>query len=564
MLFFGSARRRFAGLARLVQYDRPMRLGHRIAVIVCLVMSWLPVRESDAAVHLEPVLAGLSSPVFVTSARDGSGRLFVVEQAGLVKVAASGSATPTVFLDIRSKVPSTGGEQGLLGLAFHPQYSSNRRFFVAYTRKGDGAIVVAEYRASPANANVADTAETPILTVAHPFTNHNGGMIAFGPDGFLYIGMGDGGGANDPGDRAQNLDELLGKILRIDVDHPNGSVPYSSPASNPFVGSAGRDEIFAYGLRNPWRFSFDRATGDLYVGDVGQGAREEVDVVVSGGNYGWRIREGFVCTTNDPDHCDDAGLLPPILDYKHNNGRCSITGGYVYRGALGTLPAGTYVYADYCTGEIFQFAGGVKSPLLDAGFFLPSFGEDEAGEIYVVDHGGAIHRLSGDAAPCSYALEPTGNSVSAAARAATAAVTTGPACAWSATSHVSWITVTPGAGTGSGTVRYSVAANSGPARIGTLTIGGQTLTVSQAASPLSCRPTIAPPIAFTSSGASGSISVSIDAGCTWTAVSNSPWITVTGGGGPGSGVVTYSIAPGRGFRTGSITIAGRVVTVLSF
>jgi hypothetical protein len=373
-----------------------MSLLARVIAAGLVLISSAVVGRAEAAgpVHLELVLSGLSEPVYVTSARDGSNRLFVVEQGGVIKVIQPGSTTPGVFLDIHLKVATAGGEQGLLGLAFHPEFSVNRRVFVDYTRKSDGAIVIAEYRASVADANVADPAETVILVVAHPFANHNGGMVDFGPDGFLYIGMGDGGSANDPGNRAQNVKKLLGKILRIDVDHANGAVPYSSPGANPFAGATpGRDEIFAYGFRNPWRFSFDRLTGELYVGDVGQNAREEIDLVTLGGNYGWRIREGAACTANDPAKCDAPGLLPPLLDYKHKHGRCSIIGGYVYRGSRDSLPAGTYVFADYCSGEIFQRVGAGRTLLLSSGFFIASFGEDEAGEIYVVDHGGAVYHL---------------------------------------------------------------------------------------------------------------------------------------------------------------------------
>ena len=225
-------------------------------------------------------LTVLSGPVFVGNAGDGTNRLFILEQGGAIRVLQLGSSTPTAFLDIHTKVIA-GGEQGLLGLAFHPQYASNGRFFVYYTRAGDGTIVIAEYKVS-ANPNVADPAETVLLTIPHPTnTNHNGGMLAFGPDGYLYIGVGDGGGANDVPNNAQNINLLLGKILRIDVSVP---LTYSSPPTNPFYGATpGRDEIFAYGMRNPWRFSFDRVTGAQWVADVGQGAREEVDTpIVSG------------------------------------------------------------------------------------------------------------------------------------------------------------------------------------------------------------------------------------------------------------------------------------------
>lgn len=354
----------------------------------------LGLSQAEAAIELVPVLEGLTSPLYVANARDGSNRLFIVEQGGRILVLQSGAAAPTVFLDITSKVLS-GSERGLLGLAFHPQLTSNRRFFVNYTRQPDGATVIAEYRVSASNSNVADHNESVLLTVQQPFVNHNGGMIEFGPDGFLYIGIGDGGSSNDPGNRAQNTEELLGKILRIDVDHPQSpSLPYSSPSTNPFFGPVlGRDEIFALGFRNPWRFSFDRGTGQLFVGDVGQGAREEVDIVTLGGNYGWRVFEGNRCTNLGPAPCNAGSFTPPIVEYDHTAGRCSITGGYVYRGSKSSLPAGGYVYADFCSGEILLLSNGAQSLLLDTGLNISSFGEDEAGEIYVVGLGGTVHRI---------------------------------------------------------------------------------------------------------------------------------------------------------------------------
>src|SRR5215510_113311 len=357
------------------------------------------VHSQASTIALEPVLSGLSSPLYVTSARDRSNRLFIVEQGGRIKVLEPGSSAPSVFLDITFRVLA-GGERGLLGLAFHPKFSTNRRFFVDYTRSPDGATVIAEYHASLAG-NVAETSETVLLVIPQPFANHNGGMIEFGPDGYLYIGMGDGGSANDPGNRAQDINELLGKILRIDVDHSDGINSYSSPSDNPFAGPVpGRDEIFALGLRNPWRFSFDRATGQLYVGDVGQGAWEEVDIVTLGGNYGWRITEGNHCNQAiNGGLCSTIGLIMPILEYGHTGGRCSIIGGYVYRGSKATLPIGTYVYGDYCSGEIFGLIGGSQRLLLDTNLNISSFGEDEAGEIYVVGLGGTVARLINPSAP---------------------------------------------------------------------------------------------------------------------------------------------------------------------
>jgi hypothetical protein len=341
------------------------------------------------AIYLQPRLQGLTSPVLVTHAGDGTNRLFVVELPGVIKVVAGSSASPSVFLDISDRVLD-GGERGLLGLAFHPQFASNDRLFVHYTREPDGASVIAEYLAAGTPAATQAT-ERVLLVVDQPFANHNGGSIAFGPDGHLYIGLGDGGSSNDPQNRAQNIDDLLGKILRIRVD---GAEPYEVPSDNPYAGSTpGRDEIYAIGLRNPFRFSFDRTTGALLVGDVGQGHREEIDLVSIGANLGWRVYEGTRCTGLGPS-CSTAGLTPPIVEYDHSLGRCSVTGGYAYRGSRGTLPAGTYVFADFCSGEIFAWWNGVMHVLLDTTLNVSSFGEDEAGELYVVGLGGTVHAIT--------------------------------------------------------------------------------------------------------------------------------------------------------------------------
>ena len=366
-------------------------IGFAIAIVCAIGASTISFAGSAALV---PVLTGLASPVLVTNARDGSHRLFVVERGGVIKVLQPGGNATSVFLDITSKVQS-GGERGLLGLTFHPRYGSNRRFFVHYTRREDGATVIAEYRADPGNPNVADLTETALLVIAQPFANHNGGMVEFGPDGFLYIGMGDGGSGDDPGRRAQDINQLLGKILRIDVDQASGEQAYSSPPSNPFFGSIpGADEIYAWGLRNPWRFSFDRGTGDLYAGDVGQNAVEEIDIIARGGNYGWRIWEGARCTENEPGLCTRYGFVLPVAEYGHTGGRCSVTGGYVYRGARSSLPAGAYVYGDFCSGEIFVLQNGTSSVALDTELGIASFGEDESGELYVVGLAGTIHRIA--------------------------------------------------------------------------------------------------------------------------------------------------------------------------
>jgi glucose/arabinose dehydrogenase len=362
----------------------------RIMLVALLLLGAVAGGEAAGVVRiaLEPVVtSGLSDPVFVTHAGDGSGRLFVVEQSGRLRIVAGGTLAPAPFLDISTRVLS-GGERGLLGLAFHPGYERNRRYFVNYTRRPDGATVIAEYHASAADPNVSARVERVLLVIDQPYSNHNGGMIAFGSDGFLYIGMGDGGSGGDPENRAQDRQELLGKMLRIDVNH---GAPYTIPPDNPFVGGGGRPEIWALGLRNPWRFSFDRRTHELWAGDVGQNAWEEIDIIRRGGNYGWRLMEGAHCY--NPALCDRKGLELPVAEYAHGGGRCSVTGGYVYRGAAIPRLNGMYVYGDYCSGEIFGLRGATRRVLLDTSLSIASFGEDEAGEVYVVDLGGGVWRL---------------------------------------------------------------------------------------------------------------------------------------------------------------------------
>ena len=364
-------------------------------------------------IRLQTFMTGLSRPVLIRGAGDGSKRLFIVQQSGIIKVVQPGSNTPTNFIDLNLKitVPVTGGdERGLLGLTFHPQFAANGKFYVNYTRAGDGATVIAEYKTAVGSPNQGDIAsERILLTIPQPFTNHNGGMIEFGPDGYLYIGMGDGGSANDPGNRAQNPAQLLGKMLRIDVNIPNGSpVPYLIPPTNPFVGAntvrcdgGGTtngntcQELWTIGMRNPFRWSFDRGgTRQLWAGDVGQDAIEEADIITGGANYGWRVYEGNTCTVNDPALCNPANFTPPVFQYGHTGGRCSIIGGYVYRGAKGSLPNGAYVYADYCTGEILIWNNNQQTVLIDTPRLISSFGEDEDGEIYVCYTNGQIDKIT--------------------------------------------------------------------------------------------------------------------------------------------------------------------------
>lgn len=350
-------------------------------------------------IRLRQVLISLNSPVYLTNAGDGSNRLFVVEQRGKIKVAQPGATSTTDFLDVSTLVSSTGGERGLLGLAFHPQYATNRRFFIFYTRELDGAVEIAEYQTSAANPNLANpTPIRVILTIAHQVANHNGGTILFGPDGFLYAGIGDGTGGNDAENNAQNLDRLLGKIIRIDIDTPVFQDPaYDIPPTNPYEGDTqGRDEIYASGFRNPYRFSFDRGgSHQLWVGDVGQEAIEEVNTVTLGGNYGWRVYEGTQCTGLDPSLCVPANYLPPVFEYASigDTPRCSVTGGHVYRGTLGTFTPGSYVYSDFCTGEILTWENGAQTVRLDTTALTTAIGEDESGELYVVSLGGTVHKL---------------------------------------------------------------------------------------------------------------------------------------------------------------------------
>jgi glucose/arabinose dehydrogenase len=348
---------------------------------------------------LTTVVTGLNSPVDLQLPNDNSGRLFVVEQPGTIRIIDNGALLPASFLDIQSKVTS-GGEMGLLGLAFHPSYSQNGRFFVNYDRTVAGQIqtVIAEYLASVGDPNLADpTSERILLTVDQPFENHKGGQLAFGPDGFLYIGLGDGGSGGDPFGNGQSLQTLLGKMLRIDVDNMDPGLQYAIPPDNPFVGNpSASGEIWAYGLRNPWRFSFERGATRLFCADVGQDAYEEVDLLQQGGNFGWNIMEGMHCF-NPPSGCNMSGLILPIAEYDHSEGE-AVIGGYVYKGsAIPSLP-GTYILGDYISGKIWGLTEGppgmwTRSELLSTGRSISSFGQDAAGELYVVDYSGSVLKL---------------------------------------------------------------------------------------------------------------------------------------------------------------------------
>ena len=339
------------------------------------------------------------SPLGVVDAGDGSGRLFVLSQEGQVWIVADGQRKEQPFLDISGQI-SSGGERGLLGLAFHANFPDDPRFFVDYTDE-QGDTVVSSWTVSSGGDTADAASERAILRVGQPFPNHNGGALQFGPDGFLYVSLGDGGSGGDPQGNGQNRDALLGKILRIDVDHPAGDKAYGIPADNPFATKAGaRPEIWVTGMRNPWRMSFDRATGDLWIGDVGQGAFEEIDVVRAGSgggqNFGWNTMEGFHCYRSNS--CDRDGLTLPVTEYTHE-GNCSVSGGYVYRGTAFPDLVGGYVFADYCSGRFWAVDArenevGEPSMVFDSGRSVSSFGEDAGGELYVTDHTGVLLRLN--------------------------------------------------------------------------------------------------------------------------------------------------------------------------
>jgi glucose/arabinose dehydrogenase len=352
-----------------------------------------------ASVALELLVAGLERPLFVGHAGDGSGRLFVLEQEGRIRVIREGRLQPEPYLDLSDQV-SSGGERGLLGLAFSPRFARDGLLYVNYTDL-QGDTVVSELTAPDPAADRADPAsERTLLRIEQPYPNHNGGALVMDPHGMLWIATGDGGSAGDPLDAGQRLDTLLGKLLRIDP-RPSADAPYTIPEDNPFVGRAGaRGEIWAYGLRNPWRFSIDRVTGDLWIADVGQNRLEEINRwpadSPAGPNFGWSTMEGSACF-EPAEGCVRDGLVQPVAEYGHDLG-CSVTGGHVYRGAAVPGLAGTYLYGDFCSGMIWGLDAAAANPqprlLAEGAGAIASFGEDEAGEVFVVDlAGGRILRV---------------------------------------------------------------------------------------------------------------------------------------------------------------------------
>lgn len=380
--------------------EMTVSVGRRVAAAVALIslmLAALPGPALAAGLNLAPVASGFNQPVFLTNA--GDSRLFVVEKAGRIKIVGGGT-----FLDISTMV-STVSEQGLLGLAFHPNYASNGLLYVFYNRKSDGKSVVAEFKRSTSDPNKANrNSKRVVLLMGQPYGNHNGGWLAF-KGSYLYISKGDGGGGGDPGNRAQDLDHLQGKILRINP-LKSGNHRYTIPSDNPFVGVPGKDAIWSYGLRNPWRCSFDPSDGTLFCGDVGQDDWEEIDRVATGRgvNFGWRLLEGFHYY-NSPGHthgdvCAADCKTLPIAEYGHTGGRCAVTGGYVARRSNAAPLYGDYVAGDFCTGEVWvipaNFTAGdpLPAPVDDTGYNISSFGVDNAGYLYLVDLGGSIYKLT--------------------------------------------------------------------------------------------------------------------------------------------------------------------------
>lgn len=366
------------------------------------ILAFLTAAQVNSQVNFVNAFQNLSFslPLFLTHSGDGTNRIFVVQQRGLIRVFPNDSMTTNVqtFIDLTNKASQSGNERGLLGLAFHPNYSSNRYFYVNYTRINDGATIVSRFTTQSGNPNKADSlSELVMLTIAQPYSNHNGGMVMFGQDGFLYIGTGDGGSGGDPNGNGQNVNVLLGKILRIDINTPSGGNNYSIPPSNPFATGGGSPEIYAVGMRNPWRFSQDLVTGTIYCGDVGQDAWEEIDTLAVGKNYGWRCYEGNA--TYNTSGCGPIGNYTfPIAEYQNVGSDISVTGGYVYRGARVPGLVGRYIYADYGSRKVWKLllSGGVVSDNSVIGTSpqgVPSFGVDQNNELYIVGASGTIFKL---------------------------------------------------------------------------------------------------------------------------------------------------------------------------
>ncbi|MHA2064404.1 MAG: PQQ-dependent sugar dehydrogenase [Candidatus Thorarchaeota archaeon] len=379
-----------------------------------------PILSEDGLV-LETAFPSLSFtlPVDLQNANDGSDRLFVVEKSGVIRVFNNSRSivSSIVFLDISNLVSAQSSEMGLLGLTFHPDFQTNGYFYVDYTADSPRRTVVARYQVDAVDSNQADVSTaTIILEVDQPYTNHNGGQVAFGPDGYLYIAMGDGGSGGDPLEHGQNRSTLLGSLLRIDIDNQAGGQNYSIPVDNPFANNSMgyAEEIFAYGLRNPWRFSFDSETDNLWLADVGQNEIEEIDLVQNGGNYGWNLKEGSQCYA--VSECEGLGLIDPIWEYNHGLGQ-SISGGYVYRGSRMPSLLGDYLYGDFVSGRIWSLEYDGISPtnnteLFDTSLSISSFGIDESGEVYLLSYDGTIYTFTSEDMSTTSTTDTSGETTS--------------------------------------------------------------------------------------------------------------------------------------------------------
>jgi len=388
-------------MRRIVHHARIMLLTVGVVALASLLACDSGPTVPAGNIQVERVFPDLSFQEMTNLVQpdDTSGLIFITEQRGVISAfSANNSQQAHIFLDITGRVSRGGNEEGLLGLAFDPDYRENGYFYVYYSAADPRRSVLSRFSLGQENTDVGDPqSEVIIMEVAQPFSNHNGGQLAFGPDGYLYIGLGDGGGSGDPQGNGQNLGTVLGSILRIDVSGLSAPGDYEIPADNPFVDTAGaRAEIWAFGLRNPWRFSFDSETGLLWTGDVGQNLWEEIDIIAKGANYGWNIMEGFHCYSPSTG-CDQSGLTLPLFEYDHSQG-CSVTGGYVYRGDQIPSLQGYYIYGDYCSGNIWALAynGSVVTEntlLAESGLSITSFSEDLAGNLYILDRQGGIYTL---------------------------------------------------------------------------------------------------------------------------------------------------------------------------
>lgn len=494
------------------------------------------------------IATGLPGALDIAHAGDGSGRLYVVRQNGWVHVWEDGTILPTLFLDVTA-LTSGAGEQGLLGLAFHPNYPTDTRFYVTYTDI-QAQLILAVGNSS--DGLTADALPTPILTIVKPAGIHNGGQIKFGLDGKLYMSVGDGSIFGDPAGLAQNKSVLLGKMLRFDVD---GVLPLSIPPDNPYAQDpTALDEIWHIGLRNPWRFSFDRLTGDMFIGDVGELRQEEINYAAAGEgdlNYGWSILEGTLCF-RPAEGCDPTGTTPPIIEYAQDEVGRSVTGGYVYRGPAIPMLQGYYLFADFVTTELYA-ANKMDDTwsIMDTratGYNITGFGEDEAGEVYFAQFAGDVFRIAGDALdPCpTITATPLSFNLDSSLQTITVdVVTPTPTCTWTASSAAPWISFDfPGPVSGNGSLEATIGVNTGSFRTAAVHINTASIDVNQDGG-ANCAPVLDPDGLYFSSAETlgATFAATLDPGCGWSIFESADWIELTDGTTePFGGIVTLDIS----------------------